>query len=123
MATQGGTTLVGIRQNEYANVILTVGNTTGVGALAGISVSTCAASSYFWIQRKGMVAAMSDNTQPIISVCVTASTTVAGAVGVMNITASSTAGNMVSKGNQVVGICSVAPADSGEYTLIDMCLE
>lgn len=115
----GGTTLVGVRVNPQANVLLTTADTVGVGTLAGVSCSTAAASSFCWLQTKGPAAVFTDATTPIVGIPVTASTTVAGAIAVENITASSTAGNMIHKSIRTLGICLNVSA-STEYSLIDL---
>lgn len=46
-----GTTKVGLRENEYASVV--VAPTTATGAVVGVTVVPVAAASYFWAQTYG----------------------------------------------------------------------
>lgn len=115
----GGTTTVGVRVNEYDNVLLTTANTVGVGTLAGVSACSAAANSYVWLQTKGPAPILTDNTTLIVGIPVSASSTVAGAVAVENITAADTAGTGVHKGYAAIGWC-MSVAASAEYSLIDL---
>jgi len=109
----GGTTTVGLRVNPQDKVELTTADTVSLGVLAGVSCASAAASSYLWLQTKGPGTAFTDNTSTIIGVAISASSTVAGAVGTVNITAVDTGGNMVTKGNDVIGRCMSVAASAG----------
>ena len=117
-----GTTTVGLRVNEFDNILLTTADTVGVSALAGVTANSCAASYYTWIQRRGPVACFTDNTTVIVGVGVTASTTVAGAVAVWPASAADTAGVRTAKGADIIGEC-LSVAASAEYSLVRLKLE
>jgi hypothetical protein len=118
----GGTATVGLRVNEHDLCLLTTADTVGVNTLAGVSCATAAASSYCWLQTRGPAAVLTDNTTLIVGVPVSASTTVAGAVGVQNITPADTAGVGISQGDHVIGYC-MSVAASAEFSLVDLCIK
>lgn len=118
----GGTTTVGLRVNPQARVELTTADTVSLGVLAGVSCASAAASSYCWLLTRGVGTAFTDNTTTIVGVAITASSTVAGAVGTVNLTAVDTGGNMVTKGNDVIGRCMSVAASAG-YGLFDFFIK
>jgi len=122
VALASGTSKVGLRQNEFHNLLLNTANTVSTGPLAGILPVAAPANYYCWVQRRGPVAAFTDNTTLIVGNPVTASSTVAGQVAVLNITAADTAGTGVRKGNDPIGYCMNVAA-SAKYSLINLTLE
>jgi len=118
VATEGGTTKVGLRANEYNLCTLKTANTVGVGTLAGIACATTAASTYCWLQRGGICSAFADATTIVIGTPLGASTTVAGAVALL----AGTAAAAVAQSYGQIGWC-VTPAASAEFHLIDLQLE
>ena len=115
----GGTTTAGLRVNPQDLCLLTTADTVAVNALAGVSCSSAAASSYCWLQVRGITGILTDNTTLIVGNPVTASTTVAGAVGTENLTAVNTGGNMVSQATRTIGYCMSVAASAG-YSLCDL---
>lgn len=116
VALEAGTTKVGMRKSPYDGALLTTGNTVGVNTLLGVACATAAASTFAWLQRRGLVGVFTDNTTPVIGLPVMASSTVAGAIGLA-------AGTVVaSVGWAPIGIC-VSPAASAQFTLVDLTLE
>jgi hypothetical protein len=114
-----GTTTVGLRVNEFKNILLTTADTVRVNTLAGISANSCAAAYYTWIQRKGLAPCLTDNTTLIVGTPATASTTVVGAVGGES---AATTLNTNALGYTAIGYV-VSVAASAEYSLIDLKLE
>ena len=119
-----GTTTAGMRKNLYDSVVITTNDTVSVNALAGVPPRDVTEAYYCWLQKKGYAACLTDNTTLIVGVPVTASSTVAGAIGVENITLAGTAWAataLVHKGIHSIGYC-VSVAASAEYSLIDLDL-
>ena len=114
-----GTTTVGLRVNEFKNILLTTADTVRVNSLAGVTANSCAAAYYTWIQRKGVAPVFTDNTTLIVGTPATASTTVAGAVGGES---AATTLNTNGLGYTAVGYV-VSVAASAEYSLIDLKLD
>ena len=115
-----GSSLYGIRQNEYDNVTVTTSDTASVGSLAGVAPVAASASYYFWVQRAGPAA-----TYTLGTVIVGEPVCVAGtAGGVMQIppAAADTTGLRIVK--QMVAIGDVLNASAAtKYSLINLRLE
>lgn len=118
VATEGGTTKVGLRANDYSLVILTTANTVGVNTIAGVACATAAASSYIWLQRSGVCTIKADNTSVVVGTPIGASTTVAGAAARLAGTASAAVAKSVGQIGMAVTVSS-----SAEYGLYDLQLE
>jgi len=112
-AIEGGTTKVGIRTNEYYQVIVTTGDTVYTGPLAGIAPVAVSAGFFCWIQRKGVAPALSGATVLIAGEPITCHTSVAGAVGLMQ----TSAGIASLKVNDKIGH-ALAIAVSGGYATV-----
>ena len=127
-AIAGGTTTAGMRKNEFDEVLLTTANTVSTNSLAGIPACEVAASSYCWVQRRGPVLCLEDNSTCIVGFPVTASTVTAGAVGLYSWRRNmqeeaSTAGFTINVKELVkVGEC-MSVGGSGGYALINLMLE
>lgn len=119
VALESGTTTVGLRKNEYDEVLLTTADTVRVNVLAGVSAAAAAASAYCWIQRRGPAAVLTDNTTLIIGTPCTASTTVVGAVGGNSAATTNVADGL---GDTAIGMV-MSVSDQNEYSLIDLTLE
>lgn len=117
-----GTTTIGLIENEFSELSVTTANTVATGPIAGVLPVAVTASYYCWVQRRGPAAVRTDNTTLIVGIPVTASSTVAGQVGVLNITAVNTGGNMVYKGNDPIGYC-MAVAASSENSLVYLTID
>ena len=107
-------TLVGVRVNEFNQVLLTTANTVATGIPAGVAPVAVAASSYCWLQRKGAAAWASAGTVLIAGLPVLASTAVAGQCTVAFAT---TAGYLAARNIDIWGHCETIAADTG-YAIV-----
>lgn len=73
-------TSLGIRFNEYSELIIATGNTVYTGPIAGVPPVAVSAGFYHWIQRSGPAACFAGGTVLIIGDQVMASTTQDGAM-------------------------------------------
>ena len=60
LAVVSASSLAGVRQNEYANLIQNPTGTAFVGIIGGIPPVAVDASSYFWVQRSGVAVGIQD---------------------------------------------------------------
>ena len=109
-------TLVGLRANEFDQVLLTTANTVATGIPAGIPPVAVAASAYCWLQRKGPAAWASAGTVLIAGLPVLASTAVAGQCTVAFAT---TAGYLAARNIDFWGHAITIALDTG-YALVNL---
>lgn len=120
-AIAGGTTLVGIRQNMYKNVILTNNDTVRVGPVVGIPPTAIPANSFGWIQRGGEATAAMAGTLQIVGLPVVAATAVKGQMTVWIAAASASATGAVEEAE--IGYTLNAAGTAKNFCLIYMTLE
>ena len=114
VATEGGTTTVGIAKNPYSGCLLTTGDTAGVNLIAGVACASAAASSYVWFLRRGPIGVFTDATVGVGGLSAICSSTVAGAVGDGN-----TAGTATAKALTKIGTY-ISPAASAQFSTVNM---
>lgn len=90
-AIAGGTTLAGIRPNEFDMLHLCPATTVRYAQAAGIPPVAVAGNSYCWVQRRGVATSFTATTVGIIGLPVAAHTGAAGEVGVFVAAASTLA--------------------------------
>lgn len=118
VALAAGTTTVGVQLNEFKSLTLSTANTTYTGPMAGVAVVPVAADYYCWIQRRGPVSVLVDNTLVLGEACV-ASTVAAGAVGPYIIQATGT--TKIKQSDKIGEVMNVAA--SAQMGLIYLKLE
>ena len=108
-----GTTLVGLKANDYRNVRM---RTTGLGTqsanIAGIPTTAVAASNYCWLARRGAINAFSSATVMAKGQAIAADTVVAGEMGPLFTAASAGTASWVTE--QSLGYC-LQPAGTAKY--------
>jgi hypothetical protein len=112
----GGTTAtVGLRENEFSNVLITTADTAYTNVVAGVAPVAATACAYFWLQRRGPCAVNAPLTL-IIGGPVVASSATAGAAASMIVTAGTT------KILTPIGYDMTSAASAG-YSLIYLTLD
>ena len=115
-ALSGGTTTIGIRQNQYRNLIVTSADTAQTGPNAGVAPVAASAGFSFWVMRSGPVAAHVDaGTAVTAGNPVTASSATAGALGLA-------VGTAVYKARDIVGHVMTVPA-ADQFAIVNLELE
>ena len=117
VALAAGTTKLGVIPNSYAAVILTAADTIGA-KIAGVPANSCAASAYFWAQRKGEAAVFTGGTVLLQRSPCVCSTAVAGAVVPIAV-AATTALLDTKESFQIIGVGLSSAATAG-YSLVDL---
>ena len=115
VAVDAATTTAGLRTNEFSGLLLWEASTI-VGPIAGIPPTTVTASNYFWVHRRGAVAAWVDGSH-VLGTGVVASSTVDGTLNVY--TASSA---LTWYDSDIIGY-TMSVSGSTEYGLVYLTLE
>ena len=118
-ALPGGTTTFGLRENEYANVIVTTADTVFTGPFAGIPQVAVSAGFFCWLQTKGPALAFVGGTVLIAGSPIVASTGVAGAVADFPTTAADTAGVRYAKQLKPIGYGMTTGSANG-FALVNL---
>jgi len=116
-ALPAASALVGVRQNKCQNITITTADTVGTGSLIGIAPCVIAATTYGWVQTRGVCAALNGGTSMINGIPVVPSGTTAGAVSTQVASTTNTRKDIT-----VIGVCLQAPAATTGHGLIDLKL-
>lgn len=119
VATEGGTTKVGMLENRYSLVKLSTADTAIVGKF-GVSCASAAASAYVWLQTKGEAVVFTGGTVLVRGEICVASTAVAGAVVPI---VASTAGPTSAKAMLNIVGQALGTADTAGYAIVDLSLD
>lgn len=120
-AILGGTTTVGLHPNEFDMLHAVPATTVRYAPCAGIPPVAVAASSYCWVQRRGVATAIMAATISIIGLPVTANTAVAGYVGVWTAAASGAAASWVDE--DPIGYSLNPAGTAANFSLIYLTLD
>jgi hypothetical protein len=119
VALEGGTTKVGVIENKYNGVELSVASTVGAPNL-GVAACSAAASSYVWLQTKGEASVFVGGTVLLQRSPCVCSTAVAGAV-VPIVVAATSALLDTKESFDVIGIGLTNSATAG-FSVVDLRL-
>lgn len=113
-----GTTTVGLRQNEFMNIILRAAASSAVGVIAGVPPIAAASTYYCWVQRRGPCAMKTCATTTVQGGPVVASSAEAG--GVIPQLAAATAS--LALDSAIIGYAENV-VTAGEYATIYLTLD
>ncbi len=108
---------IGLRENEFADVLTRGAATEQVGLLAGVPANSVAADQYFWVQRKGPVAVFASDTVGLMGEPAACGSAEAGLTRYL-IDADTT-----TIGHWEVARFMAAPAASADYVLVYLELD
>ncbi len=117
-AIPASSALVGVRQNPYKNVTITVAGTDLTGPVVGVSPCIIPASNFGWIQRGGVAAVQCGGAALVQGIPCVPSATTGGAVSVMIASTTTTRKDLF-----IIGVAMNIPAATTGCALVDLMLE
>ena len=116
VALVAGSSQCGLTENEFTRVQLVQADTTHLGIPMGIAPVDVTLSYYFWVQRRGVVAVLSGDTDMTVGLQFTKGAATAGEAALIG---ASSASVQVSDS---WGHC-IAPAVTADYALVYLTME